>query len=48
MKILIVGTGVPISLIFRIINEEKILSEQLAGYKDYCNKVKFRIIPFLW
>ena len=40
--------GVPISLIFRIINEEKILSEQLAGYKDYCNKVKFRIIPFLW
>jgi len=41
-------TGVPISLIFRIINEEKILSKQLVGYKDYCNKVKFRIIPFLW
>ncbi|OHD11376.1 MAG: S-isoprenylcysteine methyltransferase [Spirochaetes bacterium GWD1_27_9] len=38
----------PIFLVQRILNEEKILSEQLVGYKEYCKKVKFRIIPFIW
>ena len=38
----------PILIIFRIINEEKLLEEELVGYKEYEKKVKYRIIPFIW
>lgn len=32
----------------RIKNEEKVLEEGLAGYKEYKQKVKYRVIPFIW
>jgi len=32
----------------RILNEEKVLKESLAGYTDYIKKVKYRLIPFVW
>lgn len=32
----------------RIINEEKLLKTELNGYADYCKRVKYRLIPFLW
>ncbi len=32
----------------RIKNEEKVLDEGLCGYRDYKNKVKYRLIPFIW
>ncbi|MBO4640735.1 MAG: isoprenylcysteine carboxylmethyltransferase family protein [Treponema sp.] len=32
----------------RIKNEEKVLEEGLPGYKEYKQKVKFRVIPFIW
>ena len=32
----------------RILNEEKVLKKDLSGYADYCKKVKYRIIPFIW
>ena len=32
----------------RIINEEEILERELKGYKEYKEKVKYRIIPFVW
>ena len=32
----------------RIRNEEAVLRKGLAGYDDYCMKVKYRIIPFVW
>ena len=38
----------PVSLVFRILNEEKVLCESLEGYKDYCLKTKYRIIPYFW
>ena len=38
----------PIILAKRIRNEEKVLEEQLAGYKEYKQKVKYRLIPFVW
>lgn len=38
----------PIIIVLRIKNEEKILIEQLEGYTEYKQKVKYRIIPFLW
>ena len=38
----------PIILIFRIKNEEEVLEKELEGYKEYKNKVKYRIIPYIW
>jgi protein-S-isoprenylcysteine O-methyltransferase Ste14 len=38
----------PVSLVFRILNEEKVLSENLEGYREYCLKTKYRLIPYIW
>jgi protein-S-isoprenylcysteine O-methyltransferase Ste14 len=38
----------PLSLALRILNEEKVLSENLPGYKEYCQKTRYRLIPFIW
>ena len=32
----------------RIRNEEKVLEESLPGYKEYKQKVKYKVIPFIW
>lgn len=32
----------------RIKNEEKVLTEGLKGYKEYKQKVKYKVIPFVW
>ena len=32
----------------RIKNEETVLKNGLAGYAEYCNKVRYKIIPFVW
>jgi protein-S-isoprenylcysteine O-methyltransferase Ste14 len=39
---------IPLALVLRIINEEKVLNQDLPGYKEYCQKTKYRLIPFLW
>lgn len=39
---------IPIALVARILNEEEMLLRELPGYKEYCKKVKYRIIPFVW
>jgi len=38
----------PVTLILRIINEEKVLKENLEGYSEYCLKTRYRLIPFIW
>ena len=38
----------PILLIMRINNEEKVLEEGLNGYKEYKQKVKYKLLPFIW
>lgn len=35
-------------IIIRIINEEKVLLCELHGYKDYCLKTRYRLIPLIW
>ena len=35
-------------IIARILNEEKVLCEGLKGYPEYTQKVKYRLIPFIW
>jgi protein-S-isoprenylcysteine O-methyltransferase Ste14 len=34
--------------VIRLLNEEKVLRKELPGYAEYCNKTKFRLIPFVW
>ncbi len=38
----------PIVMVIRIRNEEQVLSEQLEGYREYMEKVKYRLIPYVW
>lgn len=38
----------PLLLVKRIRNEEKVLEAGLDGYKEYKEKVKYRMIPFVW
>ncbi|MGL5651128.1 MAG: methyltransferase family protein [Paraclostridium sp.] len=38
---------IPITII-RIKNEEEMLLKNLNGYKNYCSKIKYRLIPFIW
>lgn len=35
-------------IVFRILNEEKVLMKELDGYKEYMQKVRYRLIPGLW
>lgn len=47
LGVLIALVGVFI-LGLRIVEEEKFLSHSLQGYDDYCQKVRFRLIPGIW
>ena len=38
----------PFIIAKRIKSEEKLLSEELVGYKEYTEKVKYRLIPLIW
>lgn len=38
----------PLIIILRIKNEEKILIDKLSGYREYTQKVKYRLIPYIW
>ncbi|MGP5431928.1 methyltransferase family protein [Enterococcus malodoratus] len=38
----------PFLIIKRIMNEEAILAEELAGYKEYQKKVNYRLLPYIW
>ena len=35
-------------LVFRLLNEEKVLERDLEGYKDYEKKVKYHLFPGIW
>ena len=53
---IILGSPVSFLLMFlyipiicaRIRNEEKVLTAGLEGYADYRNRVKYRLIPYIW
>lgn len=38
----------PVIIAKRIKNEEQVLEQGLEGYSEYKNKVKYRVIPFIW
>ena len=35
-------------LMWRILDEEKLLKKDLSGYKEYTQKVLYRLVPYLW
>lgn len=35
-------------LVVRIVDEEKVLTNELAGYPDYTEKVHYRLVPGVW
>lgn len=34
--------------VLRLLDEEKMLRRELAGYSAYCHRTPFRLIPFVW
>lgn len=38
----------PIIISIRIKNEEQVLEKDLEGYKEYKNKVKYKMFPLIW
>ncbi len=38
----------PVIIVVRLKDEEKLLTKELPGYAEYKQKVKYRIIPFIW
>ena len=45
---LIVFLAYPFIIAKRIKGEEELLEKELAGYKEYKQKVKYRLMPFIW
>ncbi|WP_318786492.1 isoprenylcysteine carboxylmethyltransferase family protein [Methanimicrococcus hacksteinii] len=42
------GILLTVLLMSRIPGEEKMLKEELSGYFEYMDKVKYRLFPFIW
>ncbi|MBO5359210.1 MAG: isoprenylcysteine carboxylmethyltransferase family protein [Clostridia bacterium] len=38
----------PFLIAFRIKGEEKLLEQELDGYKEYKQRIKYRLVPFIW
>jgi protein-S-isoprenylcysteine O-methyltransferase Ste14 len=38
----------PVLIVMRIHNEEEVLAVGLEGYTDYQNRVRWRLIPYIW
>lgn len=45
--LLAVAVALPV-LAARIHDEEKMLTEELAGYREYMTKVHYRLVPYVW
>lgn len=35
-------------LAWRILDEEKLLKKDLSGYIEYTQKVRYRLVPYIW
>ena len=38
----------PVIITVRLLDEEKLLTRELPGYAEYKQKVKYRLLPFIW
>jgi protein-S-isoprenylcysteine O-methyltransferase Ste14 len=39
---------VVVAVVVRIADEEKLLNQELAGYREYASKVHHRLVPYVW
>ncbi|MFA4994983.1 MAG: isoprenylcysteine carboxylmethyltransferase family protein [Bdellovibrionales bacterium] len=39
---------IPVIFIIRLLHEESFLKKELKGYAEYMQKVKYRLIPYIW
>ncbi|MFH0962283.1 MAG: isoprenylcysteine carboxylmethyltransferase family protein [archaeon] len=39
---------IPPVIILRLLDEEKLLLKTLPGYRQYCRKTKYRLVPGIW
>jgi protein-S-isoprenylcysteine O-methyltransferase Ste14 len=44
----LVFSAYPFIIARRIILEEELLLKELDGYYEYTQRVKYRLIPFIW
>lgn len=44
----IIFLSYPFIIAKRLLDEEALLEKELKGYREYKNKVKWRLIPFIW
>lgn len=35
-------------IVVRTLDEERLLCQELRGYTDYCQRVRWRLVPFVW
>lgn len=35
-------------IVFRLLNEEKVLRRELPGYAEYCLRTRYRLVPYVW
>ena len=45
---LIIFAFYPVIIVIRLKDEEVLLEKELPGYREYQQKVKYRLIPFVW
>ncbi len=45
----VILAAVPLTfIVLRLLVEERVLRQELAGYEDYARKVRWRLVPFVW
>lgn len=37
-----------VAIVARLLDEERYLAARLAGYSEYCSRVRYRLVPFVW
>lgn len=37
-----------VGLVLRILDEETMLRQELVGYREYTQKVRYRLVPYIW
>ena len=45
---LVVFAFYPVIIVVRLKDEERLLTQELQGYAEYKQKVKYRLLPFIW
>jgi len=45
---LLVVIAALVLLMIRIVDEEKMLTQELTGYREYMQKVHYRLLPLAW